>query len=314
MAKRFIGEQIGAVVSPIVDVVDVDGVIQRIDINKLLERVDINTLLDRVDVDRQLHRIDFDAVLDRIDIDHLIERSNLEAIIARGSAGVCSNMLDVVYSQIVYVDQFVQRVGRLACCIQTVYLPPKPGRRQGKVPFPSSRTELAVQVQHRYCGILSRIFTYVIDFLIVVLIFTVILLLIEAVASHFKDDPDYELELFWVLLAFFGWRLVYTVSLLSVFRRTVGMSIVGIILVNSGTGSRAGFFRVVIRHLGEEVVVYTLLPLLPSMVFAWIRDDGRTPVDILTCTGLVFAWDARTAALRLGSAKTSQVSEQIWEA
>jgi len=40
--KKLLDKALGDVVSPIVDVLDVDGVVQRIDINDAVQRIDIN--------------------------------------------------------------------------------------------------------------------------------------------------------------------------------------------------------------------------------------------------------------------------------
>ena len=312
--NEYIGKTIGGIVSPIVDVVDVDGVVQRIDVNKLVERVDINALLDRVDLDRQLQRIDFDAVFDSINIDQILEKSNLNAIIARSSTGVCSHILDIIRTQVVYTDQFIQRAGRLACCYKTVYLPPKPDRQrnQEKIHFPDSRTELAIQVQHRYCGVFSHFLAALIDFCIVVASVVVILLILEAIVGVFQDDPDVELDWYWYVIILFVWRLVYDVSLLYVFRRTVGMGMIGLLLVSSD-GSPCGFFRVLFRHLLQRCIIFLIPLLLLSYLVGLTRADGRMLVDLITCSGLVYAWDARMAKLRHKPLLKSQDSEDMWD-
>ncbi len=59
-------------------------------------------------------RVDVNAVVERIDIDELVEQTDLGAVIARSSSGVASDVLDVVRSQAVGLDEFIAHwIGRL---------------------------------------------------------------------------------------------------------------------------------------------------------------------------------------------------------
>ncbi len=101
---------VGSVVSPVVDSVDVDHIVERIDVNdvvsrvdldavisdldlnamldqidpdRLLDRLDLNRLLDRLDPDRLLDRLDLNRLLDRLDVDRLIGRVDMNALVQR---------------------------------------------------------------------------------------------------------------------------------------------------------------------------------------------------------------------------------------
>jgi len=89
------------VVPPVVDAVDLDDVLDRIDIQAILERVDLNTLLEKVDLD---------VLLERVDIDALLARTELGTVMARSGGAVASRTLDVVRSQGVGLDAFVERL------------------------------------------------------------------------------------------------------------------------------------------------------------------------------------------------------------
>jgi hypothetical protein len=53
-------------------------------------------------------------VVQRIDVDELVEQTDLGSIIARSSSGVASDVLDVVRSRTVSLDEFIARwVARL---------------------------------------------------------------------------------------------------------------------------------------------------------------------------------------------------------
>jgi hypothetical protein len=98
----------------VVSALDVNGLLDRVDLNAVLDQVDIERVLDRVDLDRLLRRVDVNAVVERIDVDALVEETDLGAVIARSSSGVASDVLDVVRSQTVGLDEFIARwIGRL---------------------------------------------------------------------------------------------------------------------------------------------------------------------------------------------------------
>jgi hypothetical protein len=92
----------------------VELVISALDMNALLDQVDLNDVLDRIDLDRLVERLDLNEIVKRIDVDALIEQTDLGAVIAASSSGVASDVLDVVRSQTVGLDEFIARwIGRL---------------------------------------------------------------------------------------------------------------------------------------------------------------------------------------------------------
>ena len=92
----------------------VEIVVSALDVNALLDRVDLNAVLDQVDIGQVLDRIDLNVIVERIDIEALIEQTDLGAIIASSTSGVASDVLDVVRSQTVGLDEFIARwIGRL---------------------------------------------------------------------------------------------------------------------------------------------------------------------------------------------------------
>ena len=89
-------------------------VLSALDVNELLDQIDLNAVLDQVDIDRLLERIDLNDVVKRLDVDALVEQTDLGAAIARASSGAASDVLDVVRSQTVGLDEFIARwMGRL---------------------------------------------------------------------------------------------------------------------------------------------------------------------------------------------------------
>jgi hypothetical protein len=92
----------------------VELVMSAVDVNALLDEVDLNAVLDQVDLDRLLERMDLNDIVKRIDVDALIQQTDLGAVIAASSSGVAGDVLDVVRSQAVGLDEFIARwIGRL---------------------------------------------------------------------------------------------------------------------------------------------------------------------------------------------------------
>ena len=98
----------------VVSALDVNALLDQVDLNAVLDRVDIDRVLDRVDLDRLLGRMDLNDIVKHIDVNALVEQTDLGAVIARSSSGVASDVLDVVRSQAVGLDEFIARwIGRL---------------------------------------------------------------------------------------------------------------------------------------------------------------------------------------------------------
>ena len=98
-------------VNKIIERVDVDKVISRVDIEKVVERVDIEKVVERVDIEKLIQRVDINAIVNEIDIDALVEQTELGSIIARSTTGILTEILDVIRSQGVGLDDFVLRWG-----------------------------------------------------------------------------------------------------------------------------------------------------------------------------------------------------------
>jgi hypothetical protein len=92
----------------------VEIVVSALDVNALLDEVDLNAVLDRIDLNRLLERLDLNDLLQHVDVEALVEQTDLGAIIASSTSGVASDVLDVVRSQTVGLDEFIARwMGRL---------------------------------------------------------------------------------------------------------------------------------------------------------------------------------------------------------
>jgi hypothetical protein len=98
----------------VMSALDVNALLDQVDLNAVLDQVDIDQVLDRIDLDRLLERIDLNDIVKRIDVEALVKQTDLGAVIAASSSGVAGEVLDVVRSQTVGLDEFIARwIGRL---------------------------------------------------------------------------------------------------------------------------------------------------------------------------------------------------------
>jgi hypothetical protein len=80
----------------------------------MLDQVGIDGLLDRIDLDRLLGRMDLNDIVKHVDFDAVVEQTDIGAVIAASSSGAAADVLDVVRSQTVGLDEFIARwIGRL---------------------------------------------------------------------------------------------------------------------------------------------------------------------------------------------------------
>ena len=86
---------LGRLVSPVVDAVDPDSLLERVDLNDLVGRIDIDAALKRIDVNRLVGRIDLDALLQRVDVDAIIQRVDVDAIIQRVDVNAVVQRVDI---------------------------------------------------------------------------------------------------------------------------------------------------------------------------------------------------------------------------
>ena len=98
----------------IVSALDLNALLDQVDLNALLDQVDINRLLGQIDLDRMLGRVDLNELVKHIDVEALVKQTDLGAVIAASSSGVVGDVVNVVRSQTVGLDEFIARwIGRL---------------------------------------------------------------------------------------------------------------------------------------------------------------------------------------------------------
>ncbi len=112
IAERIVPLIVDAIdIDAILDKVDIEKLIDRVDIEKVVERVDIEKIVERVDVQKIIERVDINAIVNEIDIDALVEQTEIGSIIARSTTGILTEVLDVIRSQGVGLDDFIFRWG-----------------------------------------------------------------------------------------------------------------------------------------------------------------------------------------------------------
>ncbi len=280
----------------LLDRVDPDRLLDRVDPDRLLDRVDPDRLLDRVDPDRLLQRIDVDGLLDRVDVNGIVERTELGAIIARSTTGVFTQLLDVVRTQIVLVDQVVQGVPARALGRSGRELPPAPGT--AGVPaekVPGSASERAIAVQGRPAGSVSRFLAFLADQFVIGVLFAVgALLLSTAVEVVIGSTIEIDRARPWVIAGYVGWAFVYTSASLATAGRTIGKALLGLLVVRSD-GTRLDGRRASLRTF---VFPLSFLLLGVGFLIGLVRPDRRELQDLIADTAVVYAWDAKTALVR----------------
>jgi hypothetical protein len=112
LAERIVPLVLDAIdINAIIDRVDVNKLIDRVDVDKVISRVDIEKVVERVDIEKVVERVDINKIVNEIDIDALVEQTELGSIIARSTTGILTEILDVIRSQGVGLDDFVLRWG-----------------------------------------------------------------------------------------------------------------------------------------------------------------------------------------------------------
>lgn len=295
---------LGRVVSPLVDVIDVDGIVQRINVNDLVERIDFNKLLDSIDLDRALDRVDINKILQRVDVKDLVDRAEIPAIVARSTSGLFSPIVDAYRSQLVVVDQALQGTG----CQRKNRVPPAPGRPLDETfKFPKGGGNIAIAVQERYAGTVSRALAFLLDQSIISALFYFVVMIIEFAVEIISHQPaNYIHESSWgILIIFFMWQFLYFASALAATSKTPGKVLLGLKVVNNADGTPVTATRAMVRTLFLHLSIWSIVGVLCGVM----RKDRRELHDIIAGTGVVYSWDAGMARYRQKVTDESQLVE-----
>ena len=97
VAVKAARAMIAALVTVVLDEIDLDQVVSRVDLERITDRVDLDAIVERVDLDAVAARIDIDAIARRIDVDAVVGRVDLDAIVARIDVpGLTEQVIDEV--------------------------------------------------------------------------------------------------------------------------------------------------------------------------------------------------------------------------
>lgn len=160
---------------------------------------------------------------------------------------------------------------------------------------PKGNSRMGVAVQDRYCGFLSRLIAFFIDQFILWLSFAILGLMVSTLYEKISGNTEkYESEFQWIIpLIYLLYSSFYQIVSLTFTGRTIGLGVLGLLVVNTN-GHRIGFFRSCFLTILQTINAIFIFPL----IVGWIRRDGRQIPDLLCCTGVVYKWDAKVAALR----------------
>jgi uncharacterized RDD family membrane protein YckC len=147
-----------------------------------------------------------------------------------------------------------------------------------------------------YAGVVTRLTSYVIDAFLVSLLFSIVSAGIVWIVNLISGG-DYDASDVGALaggLVFLVWLFLYFWLPMSIWGKTLGMSILGLELVRRD-GDRVGAGRVAVR-----VVTFPISFLLLGLGFIGILvgREHRALHDVFAGTTIVYAWDARAARLR----------------
>ena len=279
-------------VNALLDRVDPQVILDHVDVDTLMDRVDVDALLDRVDVDALMSRVDIDALLDRVDVKELTDRAGIPDIVRESTGALAGSAMDVVRRQIVALDQIIgtstyRLVGR------------DPGDRPVAPPNLDAGTgvdeEGRGQMTGHYAGAVSRLAAFALDSLIVWVTFLLAMMGITFVFDvilHIKIGTAWEHSIIGIALAVL-WTFIYHVVGLALAGRTVGMGIVGLmVLTRDGT-----------TVSGRQALVRTLVFPFSFLVFGLgflgiiTSPERRSMHDSAAGTVIVYDWGDRPAEM-----------------
>jgi uncharacterized RDD family membrane protein YckC len=162
-----------------------------------------------------------------------------------------------------------------------------------------------LRLQGHYAGFFSRLGGFVVDLLLIVLIFDVVTSAIQFVISTLIGHTT-RLNQLPVLpwLIFTLWALAYLIYPVGAVGKTAGMSLVGLRIVKpdgSSVGTREAVIRLIALPLSFIILCYGFVMIL-------VHADHRALHDRIGGTAVVYDWDARAARVRWLAEKATDSS------
>ena len=259
----------GGPVDRLLGAVPFDALIRQIDIQAILERVDLNALLDEVDVNR---------LLDRIDVDELVARLDLGEVIAESTRGVAGRVLDAIRAAAAGLDLRLERgVNRILH---------RAANEEDASPDGAADPSPAEEPRGRNAGPVSRFSAGLIDLgvswislsaLIAAVVVVIDVLLGSRVTLNVPAGVGIPATTLWLAL--------YFVVSWAVPGRTVGMAILGLLVIR-GDGSTLGWRHALLRVL---LLPFSLIAGL-GLIGVIVGRRHRALHDVIADSHVIFDW------------------------
>jgi hypothetical protein len=114
VAVKAARAMIAALVTTVLDEIDLDQVVSRVDLERIVARIDLDAIARRIDLDAVVGRVDLDAIVARIDVpgltEQVIDEVDLGEIIRESSSTMASETVDALRVQGMRVDGLVSRI------------------------------------------------------------------------------------------------------------------------------------------------------------------------------------------------------------
>lgn len=327
-------------VNDIVQRVDWNDVVDRIDWNNLLDHVDLDRLVERIDMDRLLERVPVNDIIERSNLGLIVARSTTgifthlmdvmraqlilaDHILHHYSVPFCrcrclrckrKKKKNEQKKNIRRSKRYMKRLppqlletgGDLRHHERLHFvLPPRPGAEKRTSVEEVDRislttlANLALAVQGRASGVLSRTCAFAIDQTVVWSIFMMCTVFVRFFLSWSGEDVDRTVGsvLWYSRFTFFCLFFLYEVLCLAAVGRTIGKGLIGLRVVKAESGK-----GITLGDATGRAFMSSILLFLPVYILPWtlVRMDRRGLHDVLTGTTVVYAWNARTYAMREG--------------
>jgi uncharacterized RDD family membrane protein YckC len=152
-----------------------------------------------------------------------------------------------------------------------------------------------LRLQGHYAGIATRLAAFVIDLVVILVLFDILGTTVQFVVSTVTGSNwQVSNSPFGGALSLGIWAFLYCTYPVAAGGRTLGMAIAGLRVVRPD-GSRVGWSGAVVRILALPL---SFLTLGVGFLLIILRQDRRALQDLIAGTAVVYAWDARAARRR----------------
>jgi len=279
-------------VNALLDRVDPQVLLDHVDVNALMDRVDVDALLDRVDVDALMNRVDIDALLDRVDVKELTDRAGIPDIVRESTGALAGSAMDVVRRQIVAIDQIIGNSTYRLTNRDPIDRPKGPPNLEKATGVDE---EGRGQMTGHYAGAVSRLAAFAIDSAIVwisYLLFLMGITFIFDVVFNVELGTAWEHSVIGVALAAM-WAFSYHVVGLSLAGRTIGMGVIGLMVLTRDGAAVTG------RQALVRTLIFPFSFLIFGLGFLGIitSPERRAMHDGAAGTVVVYDWGDRPAEM-----------------